>query len=356
MFKKVLIMIIIMICFTTHAQVMTIEYGSSYNAVVGDNSPWKPAIVYDFGASTYYVISMEAAFTGAENNMGWMVTQFGTTTPTLTPIGDLSGTFNCTDTEGWTTISINSGTSITGKVAFIIETTGNYIRCDQSVSNSNGDWNYWPGDAWYHYSDWTTDEVNAIKVTVTTENPVPVELVAFNAKVDKKKIKLIWTTATENNNYGFEVERAEKGNWEKIGFVQGAGNSNSSKSYSFVDEEIAEENIAYRLKQIDFDGKFKYSEEIEVSSLIPNKTQLEQNYPNPFNPSTTISYMLAAKENVSIKVFDILGNEVATLVNENHEPGKYTVDFDASKLSSGIYFCRLIAGSKVKTMKMQLIK
>ena len=212
MIKKILPILFLLIGLSSYAQQMTIEYGSTYfdNGTIGDVGQWwKPAIVYDFGTTTYYVVSIETAWSGIETNMGWMVTQFGSTTPSLTPIGDLSGTFNCSGGANWTTININSRTPISGKVAFIIETAGNHIYWDTDASNSNGDWNYW-SDGWWHYNDWAPDGVNAIKATVTTVNPLPVELTSFSAATIGSAVKLSWNTATEVNNYGFEVERSKK--------------------------------------------------------------------------------------------------------------------------------------------------
>jgi len=145
-------------------------------------------------------------------------------------------------------------------------------------------------------------------------------------------------------------------NWEKIGFVEGNGTTNSPKSYSFVDPN-AHGNVAYRLKQIDRDGKFTYSQEVEVAiSQMPQMFALKQNYPNPFNPSTVINYQLPMNSLVTLKVFDILGREVATLVNEVIEAGSYNAQFDGSKLSSGIYFYTLNAGEFSATKKLLLLK
>jgi len=206
-------------------------------------------------------------------------------------------------------------------------------------------------------------------------NPLPVELTSFTASVLGGKVTLSWQTATEVNNYGFEVERTsprpslyegeggEAGRgWEKIGFVQGHGNSNSVKEYSFTDKPNGGTKFKYRLKQIDNDGKYEYSKEIEIDLGMPNEFSLSQNYPNPFNPSTTIRYSIPnviaseAKQSVVLKVYDILGNVVATLVNENKAAGNYEVKYDASNLSSGIYFYKLQSGSFVQTKKFILIK
>lgn len=192
---------------------------------------------------------------------------------------------------------------------------------------------------------------------------LPVELTLFSSAVNGNVVTLYWETATELNNFGFEVERAlfsttpvEK--WEKIGFVEGSGNSSSPKEYSFTDENLSSGVYAYRLKQIDHDGSFEYSEIVEVDvTNIPNGFVLDQNYPNPFNPSTTIRFAIAETELVELKVFDPLGNEVATLFNGIADGGRiYEAVFDAANYSSGIYFYRLETKEKVESRKMLLIK
>ncbi|MDP2303938.1 MAG: T9SS type A sorting domain-containing protein [Ignavibacteria bacterium] len=197
--------------------------------------------------------------------------------------------------------------------------------------------------------------------------PLPVELVSFNALIVKNKVELNWATATEVNNYGFEIERSvvsvqssvisgQISEWQKIGFVQGNGNSNSPKEYSFADNSATTGKYAYRLKQIDNDGTYKYSNEIEVDLGIPVEFLLQQNYPNPFNPETVINYQLPVSGNVSLKVFDMLGREVATIVNEVQKAGTYDVSFNGKDLTSGVYFFRLQAGDFIKINKMTLMK
>lgn len=193
--------------------------------------------------------------------------------------------------------------------------------------------------------------------------PLPVELVSFNATAEKNNVELKWKTETEVNNYGFEVERQAHTSttlsvtaWEKIGFVQGNGNSNSPKEYSYIDKNpIGGNKFQYRLKQIDNDGKFEYSDIVEIT-VVPDKFELSQNYPNPFNPSTIIKYSIAKSSVVSLKVFDILGREVRTLVNEYQAPGSYEVKFDASGLASSIYIYTIKAGNLIESRKMILNK
>jgi photosystem II stability/assembly factor-like uncharacterized protein len=191
---------------------------------------------------------------------------------------------------------------------------------------------------------------------------IPVELENFSASVENSKVTLQWNTSTEMNNYGFNVERSQKLNeekhldWKEIGFVPGHGTSTEKHSYSFIDEDIIPGKYQYRLKQIDYDGSFKYSEVIEVSCLQPDRYSLSQNYPNPFNPSTKIKFSIPEVSKVMLKLYNLLGEEVATLVNEEKVAGYYTVEFNASSLSSGVYFYKLQAGSFVETKKMVLMK
>ena len=206
------------------------------------------------------------------------------------------------------------------------------------------------------------ETLNTLENTFTLDLSIPVELTLFQASLNNNKVNLIWETSTEKNNHGFEVERAISSSttfqgWEKIGFVQGSGTSQSQRVYVFSDESVFRAGLySYRLKQIDFDGGFEYSEIIQVKLENPLKFSLMQNYPNPFNPSTTIEYTVNKKEFVSLRVFDIVGRELANLVNEIREPGFYRIDFDASKLTSGIYFYQLRTDSYLQTRKMQVLK
>ena len=234
-------------------------------------------------------------------------------------------------------------------------------------------------DSWMFYGEESAGNVANIfldnfEYSNQIENSLPVELTSFSGFVNNDNIRLNWATATEVNNYGFEIERNTplnplsrgevEGMWEKIGFVNGNGNSNSPKSYSFIDDNVSAESYLYRLKQIDNDGQFEYSKTVEVSFIKPDAFSLEQNYPNPFNPTTKIKYTIPTATLrqaqgdilVSLKVFDVLGNEVTALVNETKQPGTYEVEFNADKLSSGVYYYRLQAGDFVENKKMVLLR
>ncbi len=187
--------------------------------------------------------------------------------------------------------------------------------------------------------------------------PVPVEFTSFTANVNGKDVLLNWSTATETNNAGFSVERkGNDGNWTTMGFVNGQGNSTVINHYTFIDRNVTYGNYSYRLKQIDYDGTYKYSNVVETEVLLVNTFTLLQNYPNPFNPSTNIKYNIPSDEFVTLKVYDILGREISTLVNQKQGKGEYTVNFDATKLSSGVYIYSITAGTYKDTKKMLLTK
>lgn len=204
------------------------------------------------------------------------------------------------------------------------------------------------------------------------QSVIPVELIAFTAAVYNSQIKLNWTTATEINNFGFEIEKNdtyEDGShgWEKVGFVEGNGNSTSIKEYSFTDnlalnlsqpkEPLDNHTLLYRLKQIDYNGSFSYSYEIKVElGNMPAEFTLYQNYPNPFNPSTTINFALPVDGKVLLEVYNTIGEKVATLIDKEMNPGYHTIEFNADNLSSGVFIYRISAGNFIKSQKMLLLR
>jgi len=204
--------------------------------------------------------------------------------------------------------------------------------------------------------------IDALRISTSwLQSPLPVELSSFSVSTIGSAVKLSWRTETEINNYGFEIERSEKqearsGVWEKIGFVNGNGNSNSPKDYSFEDKTVTAGKHSYRLKQIDNDGQFEYSKTIEVDFGAPKKFELSQNYPNPFNPTTTIRFNLPETGNAKLTLYNVLGQEIRTLINEYKESGVYTINLDASELNSGMYIYKLESGSFIQTRKMTLVK
>ena len=188
-------------------------------------------------------------------------------------------------------------------------------------------------------------------------NTIPVELTSFAASVNGNSVTLNWTTASELNNSGFDILRQTQNNqWNKIGFRAGFGTTTEIHSYSFVDENLPSGKYAYGLKQVDFDGTFELSDVVNVEVTNPVKYDLSQNYPNPFNPSTTIKFTLAKSGNVTLKIYNTLGEEVALLVNRIMESGTHEVNFNALNLNSGIYFYRIEAGDFSQVKKMTLLK
>jgi CubicO group peptidase (beta-lactamase class C family) len=192
---------------------------------------------------------------------------------------------------------------------------------------------------------------------------IPVELTSFTAISNGDEVTLNWTTSTETNNAGFEILRFTQNDneWKLIGYVSGFGTTTEPKSYSYTDLKVSAGKYTYRLKQIDFDGSYDYSPEVEVEVSAPLTFSLEQNYPNPFNPITTIKYSIPTQSKVVIKIFDILGNEIATLVNDEKPSGSYELEFSVDQdsshdISSGIYFYQLRSGSFIETKKMILMK
>jgi hypothetical protein len=209
-----------------------------------------------------------------------------------------------------------------------------------------------------HSTDHGSGEIRGqIEFSNIVSGNIPVELTSFSAYINEKNVLLNWTTATETNNLGFEIEKQIGNVWQKIGFVKGKGTSSELHSYSFTEKNVGNGKYSYRLKQIDFDGSFEYSNVISINIGTPLSFRMSQNYPNPFNPSTIINFQIPEKTNVSLKVYDILGREVITLLNEVKEPGIYNINFNAAGFSSGVYIYKLSTGNgNISVKKMTLIK
>jgi parallel beta-helix repeat protein len=209
-------------------------------------------------------------------------------------------------------------------------------------------------------------DIGAYEYTGAITTTLPVQVTSFTGAVQGNTIALDWKTATEVNSYMFEIERRTSAQlqWESIGKIPAGGTSNAPLEYRYIDslKNVSSGSIFYRLKSIANDGSFQYNGEADVfvttsvTTSVPNKYALSQNYPNPFNPTTTINYQLQKAGSVSLKVYDMLGRAVAILVNEDKTAGYYSVVFDASRLSSGTYFYRLITGSFTEIKKMVLLK
>ena len=250
----------------------------------------------------------------------------------------------------------------------VLLVTNPYLTIVNSTSNPNESF-YRSGSQWmdmYYYEDppWPANTANlCIKALTVDENNIPVELTSFTAVNQGNKISLQWTTATETNNQLFEIYRREINNnyaseWRIIGIREGSGTTTESQGYTYEDNVsgISADAFEYRLKQIDFNGHYAFSDIVNITNIAVNGFILEQNYPNPFNPSTVIKYAVAEKQYVSLKVYDVLGNEVEALVNEEKEAGNYEVEFNANYLSSGIYYYTIVTDNFVQTKKMILLK
>jgi len=191
-----------------------------------------------------------------------------------------------------------------------------------------------------------------------SDTPIPVELTSFTGNVNNLgQVILNWETATEVNNKGFEIERrTETSEYSTVGFVAGYGTTTEPRSYIYTDVTAENGINYYRLKQVDFNGTYEYSSEIEVEINGPLTFDLAQNYPNPFNPSTSIKYSVPESGNIRLSVLNIVGEEVAVLAEGFSQAGSFEVTFDASNLSTGVYLYKLQSANSVQTKKMMLLK
>ena len=189
---------------------------------------------------------------------------------------------------------------------------------------------------------------------------LPIELVSFSADASNETVTLRWITATETNNFGFEVEKKSATDWRRIGFAPGAVTTLDPQHYEFSDENVKAGIYSYRLKQIDTDGSFTYSNEIKVEVAAPSSFELSQNYPNPFNPQTSIGYRLAEAGKVELAVYNARGETVRELVNQSKLPGSYSVVWDGkndsgSAVVSGTYFYMLKVDGKILASKVMIL-
>jgi len=185
---------------------------------------------------------------------------------------------------------------------------------------------------------------------------LPVELSSFMASVNGNTVYLKWATATEINNRGFQIEKSSNNGFIPLAFISGHGTSTQLNKYTYTDKNVSSGVYAYRLKQIDYNGTYKYSKIVEVNISTPNKFTLSQNYPNPFNPSTTINFTLPSAERVRIIIYNQLGQQVALVMDRNFEAGNHSIHFNGSNLASGVYFYRIKAGIFSQVRKMILLK
>ena len=255
-------------------------------------------------------------------------------------------------TDGWTTSNFveasGSGTSYTAIIPDAVLTAYNgndefYVLTTTIASPTHAD------------ADMMTINLNN---NSGSNYQLPVQLTNFVARGKGKTIELKWNTATETNNAGFEIERKQHAQWTKVAFLDGHGTSSTPHEYSYSEKWLLPGKYLYRLKQIDRDGKFEYSQQSEATvGLSEDDFALSQNYPNPFNPSTTFTYAVKERQHVEIKVFNLIGQEVAVLVKGSIEPNRlHTVQFDGSTLSSGVYFYSLRTPNRNEIRKLMLMK
>jgi hypothetical protein len=247
----------------------------------------------------------------------------------------------------------------------------NYTLYKRS-STSDGSWTSYGSASAVNISTgevtWTNIASFSQAIVVNQNDALPVEMSTFSATSGSGSVELQWKTETELNNYGFEIERkapvenkqenSKARTWVKAGFVEGHGTTNAPKEYTFTDKNLKGGTYTYRLKQIDRNGGFAYSQQIEVTmAAAPSVLALGQNYPNPFNPMTTLAFTIPSDGMTTLKIYNTLGQEVATLVNEPLKAGEYhQVQFNASALASGVYFARLQSSNQVQLKKMLLLK
>ncbi|MFC2136204.1 DUF2341 domain-containing protein [Bacteroidota bacterium] len=239
-----------------------------------------------------------------------------------------------------------------------------YTKLYNRSSNSDGSWTEIVSTA-ASITD-TTVTFNAVSTlgqfTIGSSTPMPVELSSFTGAFEEDGVTLRWRTETEVNNYGFEIEKntsddPSNGDWETIDFITGYGNSNSPKEYSYTDNQISSSGTYhYRLRQIDFDGTFEYSPQIDVEVEVSHKFVLHQNYPNPFNPTTRISFELPSETKVKVTIYNILGEVVEVLTNDVYPQGSHELIFNGGRLAAGIYCYSLQAGNNRLMGKMLLLK
>ena len=215
----------------------------------------------------------------------------------------------------------------------------NYLGCAAQNIKTYNDTVTTGGIYYYRVRSENTGGNSSFSNTSSSNITLPVELTSFTVSVDGRIINLKWVTATELNNYGFEIER----NGKRIAFIKGAGTSSIQNSYSYMDVPTEGTTFSYRIKQIDLNGGIRYYKTETVQISVPAKYSLDQNYPHPFNPNTMIRYEIPETGRVKLTLYNMLGKESAVLLNEVKDAGSYEINYDAGKLrqSSGVYIYSL---------------
>jgi Peptidase family C25/Propeptide_C25/Secretion system C-terminal sorting domain len=322
--------------------------------------------------------------------LGWMNFDISNIPDEATIISvSFNGYVNATNYPYWSATPMGSVNPVTDGAGAIYSQVSNnaaegvaYIYSDESSSFAAG-WHSYPMESsitedlqnalqqdWFavgifdrdvsstyyiNFDGW--NETHPPYLVVNYEYVTPVELTSFDASVKDGNVILNWATATETNNRGFEIQRkSESGEYSKVGYVPGFGTSSEPKTYSYSDGNLEAGIYTYRLKQVDFNGAYNYSNEINANVVSPIEYTLEQNYPNPFNPGTTIKYSIPKDGFVKLKVYNLLGQEIISLVNNIQRAGRYEVTFDAARFASGVYYYCLETKNYTSMKKMILIK
>jgi subtilisin family serine protease len=326
--------------------------------IIATSSPWGPAAWEDFQINhPGYPYPMPSQYQDYpyETQPGSM----GLLKPDVSAPGN--GTTSTTIGGGYTSFSGTSAATphVCGTVALMLGVNPNLTPAEvsmiiQTTSVEKGA----PGKD----NRYGAGRIDAYEAYLLALAMIPVELSSFTASANSNSVTLNWSTATETNNSGFSIERKTPMDerWIEAGYVPGFGTTTEIKSYSFTDENLQMGTYSYRLKQIDLDGTFEYTNSVEIEVYAPDEFVLSQNYPNPFNPSTTIEFSVPELSKVDISVYSVIGEKVATIVNSTFEAGYHTVNFNAVNLPSGTYIYTVKATGKngvfAESKKMLLIK
>ena len=346
------------------------QIGSIFGHYIYDVCFVNPSIIYACSGSSFVFKSTDGGYTWTQQNTGIsgsILYAIDFVNPEVGYVAGQHGKIIKTTNGGntWSLLSTGINNQI-DQIDFKDENNG-LVACGKLLHTSDGG-NSWEiktiipnniksasiisDNIWYAVGQYGA-------ILKTNNGGTPVELFSFTATKNVNEIILNWSTATETNNSGFEILRFTQNvndGWNRIGFVTGNGTTTETQHYSFTDNDVKPGKYQYKLKQIDYDGTIEYSQIVEVEIPFVNEFSLSQNYPNPFNPTTSLQYAIGSRQFVTLKVYDLLGREITTLVNEEKPAGEYEVEFNGANLPSGIYFYQIKAGEFVETRKMVLLK
>jgi hypothetical protein len=375
---------------TTSSNLLTLESGSSITGgssssfingpiayVVKSTSP--ASIIYPVGKGAIYR-PVTLTLTQSTSDSSVYTAEIFNSAP---PANTLPGTLDKVSAVAYYIISESSGGSSFTAGSVLLNYTANdgvtdaaNLRIAKGSGTGTGTWTDLGGTgtgiptgtitSTNSFTDLNTNTIFTLGNNSGGSNVLPVELSSFKATSNSRSIQINWVTGTEKNCSKFEIERAlvktgeESLIWIKAGTVQASGTSTSIRSYVFIEKNMQSGKYQYRLKMIDYDGLYKYSGIVETEIALPKKFDLSQNYPNPFNPSTKINYSLSLDSKVSLDVYNLKGERVSQLVNEEQSAGYYSVDFSSSlvnkNIPSGVYFYRINAIEKVTGNNFSVVK